>query len=281
MATITLVGDDDDGRFLMAEADRLGIDRARMQVTSAAPTHFTECYTAKLSGRRTHITCRGSASLLTPDHFDFSDVPHRFLHLGLPGVHELMDGPIGGEVNGWVAVLKKARAAGLETNLELASIARERLIALVRPCLPQLDLLIVNDHEIAAVAGHPEHAATTVDVAGSIAAAKDVLTAGAMKVAVVHFPMGAVAVARDGTVATRPSVNVPPGEVVGANGAGDAFAAGFLYAYHQGRGLEDCLTLAHASAAASLRAMTTAGAIVAAAECIALANRWGWRPPLL
>ena len=147
VGTIALVGDDENGRYLQGEADRHGIDRTRMQVTGGAPTHFTEAYTAKPTGRRTHITCRGTASLLTPDHFDFSSVPHRILHLGLPGVHKLMDQPIAGEANGWVVVLKAARAQGLLTNLEVASISPERLQDLVLPCLPHLDLLIVNDRE--------------------------------------------------------------------------------------------------------------------------------------
>ena len=64
-----------------------------------------------------------------------------------------MDAPWQGDANGWVTTLKKARAAGLQTNLELASIAPERLAALVRPCLPHLDLLVVNDHEIGGIAG--------------------------------------------------------------------------------------------------------------------------------
>jgi hypothetical protein len=75
------------------------------------------------------------------------------LHLGLPGIHKRMDGPWGDDANGWITVLRKAHAAGLETNLELCSIPVERLRGLARPCLPHLDLLIVNDFEIGAITG--------------------------------------------------------------------------------------------------------------------------------
>lgn len=277
VATIGLIGDDADGRYLLAEADRYNIDRTRLMVTDAAPTQYTDAFSSKRSGRRTHLTCRGTSELLSPDHFDFTGVSERFFHLGLPGFHKLLDAPWGGEANGWVATLKKARAAGLQTNLELASIAPERLVALVRPCLPHLDLLIVNDSEIAALAGTRLVEDGRTDVAGCRTAAAAVLAQGAMDLVVVHFPLGAIAAARDGAVVERPSADIPPAAVVGANGAGDAFAAGFLYACHQGWALADALALAHAAAGASLRSVTTTGAVEAWSACLALAERWGWR----
>ena len=105
-----------------------------------------------------------------------------------------MDGPWQGDANGWVTVLKKARAAGLMTNLELVSLEPERVASLIRPCLPHLDLLIVNDHEIGAVAAMPTLTKDGTDVAACVAAAKAVLAAGAMQLVAVHFPGGGVVV---------------------------------------------------------------------------------------
>lgn len=280
VATIGLVGDDEDGRFLLAQADANGIERSRLALTRAAPTQFTDAFTSRRSGRRTHIYFRGTASLLTPDHFDFAGRGERIFHLGLPGVHELMDGAWGGEPNGWVATLKKARAAGLRTNLELASVAPERIAALVRPCLPHLDLLVVNDVEIGAIAGRRIVDDGRTDVAGCLAAARAVLADGAMDLVVAHFPLGAVAVPRGGEAVVMPSVAVPPEAIAGTNGAGDAFAAGLLYGVHEGWGLEESLRLAHATAAASLRSVSTTGAVESWRCCLDLAARWGWRPAL-
>ena len=280
VATIALVGDDANGRFLAALADSCGIDRARMATTGRTITDYTYAFASLATGRRTHISFFGTSHLLTPDHFDFSGITHRIFHLGLPGVHEVMDGPWQDEPNGWVATLKKARAAGLTTNLELASIAAGRQAALVRPCLPHLDLLIVNDAEIGGIAGIETVKDGRTDPAACIAAAKAVLDRGTPELAVVHFPMGAVVATRDGSVVTRPAVRVPATEVAGANGAGDAFAAGFLYAVHEDWSVDKALSLAHATAAASLRQTSTTGAIEAWSDCLALADRWGWRETL-
>jgi len=105
-----------------------------------------------------------------------------------------------------------------------------------------------------------------------------VLELGAMRWAVAHFPEGAVAGGRDGTLLALGSVAMPPEEVAGVNGAGDAFAAGMLYGLHEGLPIADCLRLAHGAAAASMRAVSTTEGVAPVAECLALAERFGLRP---
>lgn len=275
--TIGLIGDDAEGRFLAAQADQYGIGRRGLRITAQAPTHVTDAFQSLQSGRRTHIFHDGTSALLSPDHFDFTDTRARILHLGLPGIHAIMDAPWQGEANGWVAVLKRARAAGLATNLELVTIARDKLAALAVPCLPHLDTLIVNDFEIGALAGTATVRDGVTDQAACRSAARHVLEQGAMDVVVVHYVEGAILLARDGTEITKPSIRVPPEAFQGANGAGDAFAAGFLYGHHQGWDWGRALILAHAAAAACLRSITTVDGMATVAGCLRLAETWGWR----
>jgi sugar/nucleoside kinase (ribokinase family) len=274
--TIGIVGDDENGRFLLSHADSFGIDRTQIAVTKELPTQFTDCFGSKRTGRRTHIFYPGVAALLTPDHFDFARTSGRLFHLGLPGVHRLLDGRWHGDANGWVTILKKAKAAGMTTNFELVMIEPRRLAGIIRPCLPHLDYLVVNDWEIGALAEEETYKEGTTNIAACLKAARQVLTLGSMALVVVHFPRGAIAVARDGTVTQRPSVRVPQAEIVSANGAGDAFAAGMLYGLHEGWELERCLSLAHAAAAASLRGASTTDRVDRWQACLELAARWGW-----
>jgi sugar/nucleoside kinase (ribokinase family) len=275
--TITIVGDDEFGRFLRSLAQDAGIGHTQMHVAKKASTQWTDAFVSKASGRRTHIFNSGASLELTPDHFDFSSTNARYLHLGLPGMHRHLDGPWQGDANGWVTVLKRARAAGLKTNMELASIDAEQLAKLVRPCLAHLDLIIVNDGEIGALAGINTLPGGITDVTACQRAARHVLENGAMEIVVVHCPVIAIAVTRNGKVFTKPSTEIPRELVAGANGAGDAFAAGMLYGVHEGWSVDDALTLAHASAAASLRSLSTTGAVEPWHKCLELANTWGWR----
>ncbi len=280
VATIGMIGDDSDGRFLCAEADRYGIDRSRLLVSKEAQTDYTDAFTSLATGHRTHISFFAASHLLTPDHFDFARSSHRIFHLGLPGIHRVLDAPWKDDANGWVTVLKKARAEGFETNMELASISAERLSALLRPCLPHLDLLIANDHEIGGIAGLTTVEDGQTDIEACKAAAEKLLDGGVRKVVVAHFPAGAIMASPERGIVTMPSVDVPASAKIGANGAGDAFAAGFLYGWHEGWPAAETLRLAHASAAASLRHITTYGGVESWSNCLALADGWGWRRSL-
>ncbi|WP_275786491.1 carbohydrate kinase family protein [Pararhizobium gei] len=277
--TIGLVGDDAAGRKLIAEADRAGIERRQMHVSREAPTHATEAFISQASGQRTHISDLGVSSLLSPDHFDFSATTARFMHLGLPGIHPTMDGRWKDDVNGWVTVLKAARQAGLRTNLELCTVTPERLRGLILPCLPFLDTLIVNDSEIGALAQIPTLANGRTDIEACVAAATGILRQGAMQLVTVHFPEGAITVPRDGQAVYVGSVTVPAEVIVGPNGAGDAFAAGFLYGLHENWPLEDSLWLGHAAAACSLRTAGTTDGVARWRDCLETAAQWGRRGP--
>lgn len=274
---IGLVGDDEPGRFLIALADGHGIERRQMHMTAEKTTQISDAFVSRASGRRTHLFKRGAASLLGPEHFDFAQSSARYLHLGLPGIHIRLDQPFGEDANGWVTVLRKARASQLLTNMELPSLEPATLARIVRPCLPHLDLLIVNDAEIGALAGIETVRSGKTDAAACRQAARQILEAGVGELVVVHWPEGALAVPRNGEVIFQPSVNMPQDLVVSANGAGDAFAGGVLYGHHEGWPLEDCLKLAHANAACSLRSLSTTGSIEHWQQSLAYAAEWGWR----
>jgi sugar/nucleoside kinase (ribokinase family) len=275
--TIGLIGNDDAGRKLLAAADAAGLERRQMHVSDQAPTHSTEAFISQASGLRTHISDLGVSALLSPDHFDFSETSARFMHLGLPGIHPKMDAAWQGDENGWVTVLKSARRAGLETNLELCTVTPERLRGLILPCLPHLDTLIVNDSEIGALAEMVTVRDGKTDVEACTSASAAILGQGAMRLVTIHFPEGAVTVSRDGTKVFVPSVKVPPEAIVGPNGAGDAFAAGFMYGLHENWPIEKCLGLGHAAAACSLRTAGTTDGVVGWRECLEIARHWGVR----
>jgi sugar/nucleoside kinase (ribokinase family) len=272
-----VIGAGEMGDFLLDVAQTHGIGHAGLHRTDAAQTMMTDAYLSQTSGRRTHVLFPGTGPLLTPEHIDPAASTARFLHLGLPGVHAQMDAPWHGDANGWVTVLRKARAAGLHSNMELVTASDAVIRRIVIPCLPWLDTLVVNDSEIAALADQPTREGDRVNPDACLQAARKVLAMGSLELVVVHFPQAAVLAARDGTCLRVPSVAIPKDAQVGPNGAGDAFAAGFFCAFSHAAPLEDALRLAHASAAASLRAADTYSGITRAEDCLIQAQRWGWR----
>lgn len=277
IAAMGLIGDDAEGRFLVAAAAAHGIDTAKLCVTSDAPTAATDVMSSRATGKRTFFHTQGTHALMGPDLFEFDDSRAKYLHLGMPCIHRRLDAANGTDPNGWVTILKRAGAAGLKRNMEIPSVSRARIAEVVGPCLPHLDFLIVNEYEIGALAGIETERDGVADPAACRRAAERTIALGVRDLAVVHFPGGAIAVTRDGDAVAQPSVRVPPCVIQGTNGAGDAFAAGLLLTLHDGGALSDGLVLGHAAAAASLRAVSTIGAVEAAHACRALAQGWGWR----
>ncbi len=273
---VGVVGDDPHGALVQEICRKAGIGAAGVATRPGARTGYTDVYVVRSSGRRTFFHHPGANALLTPEHFDLSRTQARILHLGAPGIHDAMDRPRPAG-NGWVEVLSRARAAGLSTNMEMVTLTPERQRELVRPCLPFLDTIVVNELEAAAVAEVETHTGGRPDFARAEAAALRLLELGVSQAAVVHFPEGCVAAARGGRTWRQGSVRVPPEDVKSTNGAGDAFASGVILGLHEGWPMERCLEAGVCVAAVSLGAYSTSGAIRPVDECLAYGRAHGFR----
>ena len=275
-----VVGNDDAGRFLIAACDERGIDHSALRVLDGVGTSHTDVMTVNSTGKRTFFHHQGANALLSPEHFDFTDCSARILHLGAPGIHARMDAPYEVDPSGWVTVLRRARAAGLRTNLEMISGPPEEIRRLVTPCLPHLDTLIINDYEAGVLTGIDVVSGGVTSPGAARRAAVALLVSGPLELVVIHFPGGCIAATRDGEVFAKPSLDVPAEAIKGANGAGDAFAAGVLYGIHEDWPINESLSLGVCAAASALRSVSTTSAVVSVAECLALADAWGWRSPI-
>lgn len=272
------VGDDDAGQFLLESCRQHAIHTTRLKVLKGVATAHTDVMTVMATGKRTFFHHQGANALLNPEDFNFQDIPARILHLGAPGIHARMDAPWEDDANAWVSVLRTARAQGLWTNLEMISADPAAIRRLVGPCLPFLDSLIINDYEAGALVALDvlKDGVTQVDLMRQ--AAQSLLEKHAsLQYVVVHFPVGCVAASRAGELITHASLRVPPEVIAGANGAGDAFAAGVLYGLHEAWPLTRGLELGFAAAASALRSVSTTGAVASVKECEALIQQWGWR----
>jgi sugar/nucleoside kinase (ribokinase family) len=274
---VGVVGDDPHGALIKDVCRKAGIGAAGLATEPGARTGYTDVFVVRSTGRRTFFVNAGANALLRPAHFDLTRTRARILHLGAPGVHEAMDRP-GPAGNGWAEVLARARAAGLRTNMELVTLAPERQRELVRPCLPHLDSIVINELEAAAVAEVDTHVGGRPDFGRAEQAALRLLELGVSQLVVVHFPEGCVAAARGGRTWRHGSVRVPPADLKSTNGAGDAFASGVILGLHEDWPVERCLEAGVCVAAVSLGAYSTSGGIRPIDECFAYGRAHGFRP---
>ncbi len=280
LAILGAVGDDQHGAYVLAECARLGIDTSGVATLPDVATSFTDAMVERVGGRRTFFHHIGANALFDGAAADIDASTSKILHVGAPGLHPLMDTstPDG---NGWSALLRRARSAGLHTNMELVSLAPERLAEVALPCLPHLSSIVVNELEAGALTGIDAAvpgAEGPVDWAAIEAMAHGLIMRGVARLAVVHFPAGSVAADPAGRVWRHGSVRLPPERVRSTTGAGDAFAAGVILGLHEEWPVQRCLRLGAASAAACVQGQNTSDGIGPAQACLADADRSGYRP---
>ncbi len=278
LAGIGLVGNDADGERILADCQKHGIDSSRLRFTSLAPTSYSDVMTDVTTGRRTFFHQRGANALLTPEHFDFTSTQAKIFHLGylllLDGLDRIVDGrPLAR------TVFTRATAAGLLTSLDCVSENSDRFHAVVKPVLPEVDVLFVNDFEAEKITG----VVLRPDADGAIRrtaveeAARALIKLGIRRWVVLHFPEAAYALNAQGKGYWQPSLNVPPAAVKGTAGAGDAFASGMLYGLHENWPIAAALRLGVCAAASSLSDATCSEGVLQADDCIRLHVVHGWR----
>ena len=277
LEAVGLVGDDEGGRFIRADCTRHRIDVTRLRTTATAPTSYTDVMTEQGSGRRTFFHCRGANAELGPAHFDFTGSRARIFHLGFLLLLDGLDAP---GVNGTAAadVLKAAQAAGLKTSTDVVSEISDRVAGIVRPALPHLDYLFLNELELTQVTGIETVRAGAVVPRAVEKAALQVARDGVREWVFVHFPAAVLACNARGETHWQPSLQLPADYVQGAVGAGDALASGVLYALHEGWPVTEALRLGVGTAAASLAHPTCSEGVRPAQDCLALADRFGYQP---
>jgi sugar/nucleoside kinase (ribokinase family) len=221
---ISLVGDDQLGRFMLEAVAAAGVDVSGCVIDAERPTGITVVLSR--GDDRAILTAAGTIAELSAQHVGRERLRHvRHLHISAyflqtalqPGLPEL---------------LAAARAAGATTSLDPNWDPAEHWDSGLAQLLPLVDYLLCNEQEGAALGGAEqlgESGATVVVKRGS---------------------RGAWLLGGGQTLeAEAPSV-----EVVDATGAGDSFDAGFIAGLLAGRELQECLRLACVCGALSTRA---------------------------
>ncbi|MBE6778584.1 MAG: carbohydrate kinase family protein [Ruminococcaceae bacterium] len=253
------VGADDNGVYLREVLQENGLDVSGL-LTVEETTSFTEVMSIP-GGQRTFFTYAGADAGLTADDIPLTGALPRILHLGYFLLLDKVDNGEG------LAILKKASAAGIATSIDLVSENSDRY-ALVRPCLPYTDYLIINEME----AGRLAELEPTV--ANLPAIAQKLMEMGVRRKVIIHFREGAVCCSEQG-ITTAGSVDVPREEIVGTTGAGDAFCAGALYAIHEGYDDRAILDFAACTAAMALRTADATSGLCTKDEIETICQKYG------
>ncbi len=272
-----LLGHDQNGRYIMSDCARHGIDTAQLAQTANAVTSFTDVMTVQGTGRRTFFHHRGANDLFERKHIALTQSTPRFFHLGYLTLLKSLDTPDPTYGTQAAALLADAREQGCFVSADVASDSKGLFNKSVVPVLPHTDCLFVNEFEAGKITGLElagDGGKTSFASAGQ--AAKGLLGMGGKQWAVVHFPEGVAAAGTNGQALLQASVLVPKTAIAGAAGAGDALAAGVLFGLYEGWDMARSLELGVCMAAVSLRDASCSGGICPWEEALRLGMAWGF-----
>lgn len=220
-AFIGLVGDDPEGRAIADAFEKEGVDTCGL--IRAEGRTGTVIAIVDGTGERTMYVHPGVNDLLSPEHLDSGLIASaRILHVSSFAGGDALETVIG--LPGLMGGSKLSLAPGFLC---------QRGLDFLDPLVERAALLFLNEEEASALTGlGPEEAAELL------------LDRGVETVAITLGRRGALAADREGTVLAGAIET----RVVDTTGAGDAFAAGFLYGVLKGLPLAMCAELGNFTA---------------------------------
>lgn len=242
------VGGDAFGDFIVGLLDERCVDRSLVARDASLPTSATVALVDD-AGERTFLHVPGANGMVSADELDLDRVlAGRALHVAGALVMPALDG------EPTATLLAEAKRRGVMTSLDTVWDATGTWSRL-EPSLPHLDLLCLSGTEASALSGErePEDAAAWARARGARTVA---ITLGADGCYV-----------EDDEFAGH--VAAPRVEAVDATGAGDAFAAGMIYARLQGWPLERASVFANRVGAAATTAVGAAEGLPRIEEVLA------------
>lgn len=254
VAVSVRVGSDAFGNFLREAMALEGVDTGPVSVVEGEKTSATAVMVSP-SGERSFLHFLGANRHYGLDDFDFTLLERfRILHLGGALLCPALDGKPAAEL------FRRARSAGVTTSLDTCWDDSGRWLELVAPVLPWTDFFLPSWEEARMISGldTPEEAAAFF------------LEKGAGAVAIKMGEKGSYYRLGSGESGYEPII--PVEKVVDTTGAGDAFVAGFLAAFHEGWPIPRCLKLANATGALAVTRLGATSGLLSLEETIRFAG---------
>jgi sugar/nucleoside kinase (ribokinase family) len=226
---VSLVGDDEYGRFCVDMLRRFDVDVRHVQVTEREKTGVT--FSLSTPSDRSLLTYMGTIPLVEPALIPVDEIVREagHVHFGSFFLQERMK-------RHWHDLFRRMREAGITTSFDVGYDPHERWDRdVIAPLLAHTDYFLPSETEAAHIFGtdNPAQLAKALPTERGIVAMK-------------RGKDGASLIAPDGRLLHTPAYRVVP---VDTTGAGDSFNAGFLYASLEGLDLAERLRFACACGA--------------------------------
>lgn len=252
------IGVDGNGDYLYNEIKKRNINSELIIRDKSQPTSFTDVMSG--NGKRTFFASRGANANVCYEDFLDVNFDAKIFYLGYLLLLDKLDSADAEYGTVGAKVLKLMKNKGYKTLVDFVSEAPEKFRKVVKAALPYIDYLVIN--EIEAGNTFEENirlADDSLDFEAMERTALKFFEAGVKELVVFHYPEGAFVMKKGEKSQTFASGKIDKKDIVGTNGAGDAFCAGILYGLHEELPVEEMIEVANWSAICNLSSPSASG----------------------
>jgi len=250
---IGLVGDDADGKFILNEFSKYPNINTENVRDSYLPTSFTDVIADMTNNTRTFFSYRGASSELAPEHFEFDKLDTEILHIGYILLLDTLDEEDSEFGTKMARVLNSAQEHGVKTSIDVVTEDSDRFKKIVPYAIKYTDFCIINEEEAGRTVGiNARKSNGDLNLKNCKKICEKLFEIGVREWVVMHSREGGIGLDSDGTFVMKASLEIPPEQIKGTTGAGDAFLAGVLYGAYSKYDIEKAVKLGIASSNASI-----------------------------
>lgn len=276
VSVIGKVGTDDNGRFIVSQLQRNGIDVEGITYSSEAPTSFTDVMSMP-SGERTFFNKKGANSEFAPEDIAIQDLNCNMLHIGYILLLDVFDAE--DEEYGTVMArfLHDVQKRGIKTSIDVVSDSSADYGKKIIPALKYCNYALMNELEGCRIWNlDPRKADGRLHKENIRLAMERMAACGVADKVVIHSKEASFVLdVKTGEFTEVASLKIPAEEIKGSVGAGDAFCAGCLYGIYNEFTDRQMLEFASAAAACNLFAANSVDGMRNKNEIMMLEEKYG------
>ncbi len=249
------VGNDENGRFVVSEMKRHGIDVSRVAVEEDNVTAVTHVMFDQGSKERTFFYNKGANGTFGIEDINVDTLDCEFFHIGYAFLLDALDADDEEYGTKLARLLYEVNRRGIKTSIDAISSDRAGYADKIIPVLKYCNYTIMNEVECSLVTGiSPKNPDGTINVENIKRTLEKFMEYGVQEKAIIHCKEAGFMMNSAGEFICVPSLIVPKEYIKGNVGAGDAFAAGCLYGLYEGYDDKRVLEFASCAAVANLSA---------------------------
>ena len=218
------VGMDDNGRYLLSELQKNGINVDRIRSHPQIATSFSDVMSVA-SGERTFFHQKGANAVFSPSDIVISELNCDIFHIGYILLLDLFDAEDAEFGTAMARFLSKVQQADIKTSIDVVSDSSADYKKKIVPALRYCNYVIINELEACSIFGlSPRHENGTLHRENIRTAMQEIIRCGVRDKVIIHSRETCfVADAASGAITEAASLKIPKEEILGNVGAGDAF----------------------------------------------------------